>query len=83
MGETMTVLCGRCHVAVEQRVNPDGQVMVVCPTCGQSDTLENAAREAGEYLTDKLMRQGMAGLDMPGITITHPPQRAYRFIVAD
>jgi ribosome-binding protein aMBF1 (putative translation factor) len=83
MGEAKTVLCGSCHVGVEQRVNPDGQMMVVCPTCGQSDTLENAAREAGEYLTDKLMREGMAGHKMPGITVTHPPQRNYRFILAD
>lgn len=49
MGETKTVLCGRCHVAVEERANPDGQMMAVCPTCGESDTGENAVGEAADW----------------------------------
>jgi hypothetical protein len=84
MDETKPILCGRCHVDIEHRVNPEGQTMVVCPNCGQSDTPENVAREAAEYLTDKTIREGMAGFgNMPGITVTSPPQREYRFIVTD
>jgi hypothetical protein len=82
MSETKTVLCGICHVPVEKRINPDGQMMVVCPTCWQSDTTENAVREAGENLVHKLISEAMSG-HSPGITVTHPPQRSYRFIFAD
>jgi hypothetical protein len=83
MGETKTILCGNCHVAVEQRVDPNGNTTVVCPNCRQNDTVENAVREAGEHLIDKTMRQAFAGFDSPGMTVTQPPQRNYRFIMGD
>jgi hypothetical protein len=83
MDETKPILCGRCHISVEQRFNTEGHMMLVCPTCGEIDTLENAAREASEYFIDKTMREGLTGLDAPGVTVTHPPQRNYRFILAD
>ena len=73
MDETTTILCGSCHIAVEQRVNPDGQGMAICPTCGQSDTRENALREAGEYLVDKTMRDFASSNDMPGRHNDHKP----------
>jgi hypothetical protein len=48
--ETRPVLCGKCHVAIEQRANPETQtILAVCPNCGETDTLDNAVREAGEY----------------------------------
>lgn len=83
MGQPMTILCGSCHVAVEKGVDPNSQMMAVCPCCGQSDTLENAAREAPEYFTDKAVRESFAMLDNPGITVTHSPERNYRFIMTD
>jgi hypothetical protein len=89
MSETKTVLCGRCHIAVEERANSDGQVMAVCPTCGESDTVENAVGEAADYLTDKIAREAMAPFEnMPStnfmkVMVTHSPQRTYRFILAD
>ena len=81
------VLCGNCRVNVEERAEPDGQVMAVCPSCGQTDTLDNAIREATEYFTDKLTREMLKPLDnMPSnefvkVTVTQPSQRTYRFIV--
>jgi NAD-dependent SIR2 family protein deacetylase len=89
MGETKTVLCGSCHVAVEERANPDGHMMAVCPTCGESDTVENAVGEAADYLTNKIAREAMAPFEnIPSskfmkVTVTHPPERHYRFILAD
>jgi NAD-dependent SIR2 family protein deacetylase len=89
MGETKTILCGRCHVAVEERTNPDGQVLAVCPTCGESDTVENAVGEAGDYFADKVAREALAGFEnIPSspfmkVTVTHSTERSYRFILAD
>lgn len=85
--ETNPILCGRCHVEVEERANLDGQMMAICPTCGASDTVENAVREAGEYLTDKLAREMLDPFEnIPSspflkVTVTHSPQRTYRFIL--
>ena len=81
MSETRTVLCGVCHIPVEQRANAQGNAILVCPTCGNSDGVENASREAAEYLTDKLMRELMPESNGPGMTVTHPPKRSFRFIV--
>ena len=83
MSETKTILCGICLVPVERRINPDVQMMAVCPNCGQIDTPENAVGEAGKYLIDKLTRETLAELDSPDITVTQPSQRSYRFIFAD
>ena len=89
MSETQTkqVLCGTCHVNIEQRTDPNGQEMAVCPQCGRTDTLDNAIREATEYFADKLTREMLSPLDnMPSndfvkVTVTHSPERTYRFIV--
>ncbi|HUZ34039.1 MAG TPA: hypothetical protein VMV19_18315 [Xanthobacteraceae bacterium] len=84
---TKQVLCGACNIEVEQRTDPNGQVMAVCPRCGNSDTLENAIREATEYFADKLTREALGPLErMPSsnfvkVTVTHSPQRSFRFIV--
>jgi hypothetical protein len=83
MSETKTILCGICHVPVERRINPDAQMMAVCANCGQIDTPENAVGEAGRHLIDKLTRETLAEFDAPGITVTQPPKRSYRFIFAD
>lgn len=79
--ETRTVLCGVCHIPVIQRADAQGDLMLVCPTCGASDSAENASREAAEYLTDKLMREMLPESKGPGMMVTHPPKRGFRFIV--
>src|SRR5437763_684239 len=53
--ETRPILCGRCHVGVEKRTDPNGQEMAFCPNCGESDTIENAIGEAADYLTNKTL----------------------------
>lgn len=85
MTETKQVLCGYCRVNIEERTDPNGQIMAVCPSCGNADTLNNAIREAGEYFTDKLMREAFSPDRFPKsnfvtVTVTHDPERQYRFI---
>jgi hypothetical protein len=87
MSETKQVLCGQCHVNVEQGTDPNGQETATCPQCGRTDTLENAIREATEYFTDKLTREMLSPLDsIPSndfvkVTVTYEPERIYRFIL--
>jgi hypothetical protein len=81
--ETRPILCGVCQVPVSQGTDPQGNATLVCPRCGISDSAENAIREAGEYFVDKLMREGLPEINSPGMTITHPPKRSFRFILGD
>ncbi len=82
------LLCGACKVPVEGRTDANGHQTVPCPTCGETDTLENATREADEREADKLVggmfdnfKSSQSGFLK--VTVTKPPQRAYRFIIGD
>jgi hypothetical protein len=81
--EVRPVFCGVCNVPVNEGTDAQGNALVICPSCGVSDTPENAVREAGEYLIDKLMRESLPESNSPGMTITHPPKRSFRFILSD
>jgi hypothetical protein len=82
------LLCGKCRVPVEGSTDSNGHEIATCPKCGESDTFENATREAGEHVADKLVRDMFNGIGESTrgssiMTITHPPQRSYRFITSD
>ncbi len=49
------LLCGRCGVWVEISLDTYGEAVVLCPTCGEGDTLANARREAGVHQAHKLL----------------------------
>jgi hypothetical protein len=68
------ILCGICHVPVNEGNDAEGHAVVVFPSCGASDSAENAVQEATEYLLDKVMRE-----EPP----EDPPKRSYRFILGD
>jgi hypothetical protein len=81
------ILCGKCHVEVEQRVDDEGNNLAVCPSCGVSDTVDNAIRDAADYLTEKIARDAlkpferMRSTPTMKVTVTHAPEREHRFIV--
>jgi hypothetical protein len=72
--EADPILCGICHVPVNEGIDAQGHAAVVCPSCGASDSAENAVQEATEYFLDKVMRE-----EPP----EDPPKRSYRFILGD
>jgi len=57
-GNTKTIKCARCKVAVEISTNANSQSVVRCPSCGLTDTLKNVEREiadlAEEYVGEQL-----------------------------
>jgi transposase len=82
------ILCGKCHVPVEGRVDEDGNRTVTCPNCGEHDTLENAAREAVKKVASETLRNalGPAGVSRRGaitITVKHPADGQFRFIFGE
>ena len=81
--EADPILCGRCQVPVNEGIDAQGHAAVVCPSCGASDSAENAVQEATEYLLDKLMREDPPDGSSGGMTVTDPPKRSYRFILGD
>lgn len=44
------VVCGDCQVSAESVTNDDGDDEIVCPNCGQKDSLKDAHEIVQEYL---------------------------------
>ena len=84
---TMTLLCERCRMAVNERTEPDGHKMAVCQSCGVTDTLNNAVHEAATCFADKSARDATTPFEQIRqspffkVTVSHPPERNYRFIL--
>jgi hypothetical protein len=88
MSETRPILCGHCHVGIEGRADAHGNEEAFCPRCGQSDTLENAIREAGEsaayFLAEQLgstFADAFRCSDTFKVTKHHLPERRFRFVM--
>jgi hypothetical protein len=88
MSEIKTIFCGHCRVEIEGRTDAYGNQEAVCPVCGQTDTIENAVREAGECAAYELAKQFGSTIadtfrDSDGFKVTaeHLPERSFRFIV--
>jgi hypothetical protein len=61
--ESCPLICARCHVRLKGSGDPNDNATVFCPECGESDTLENAIREATEHFVDEQVH-GMLGNSM-------------------
>ncbi len=61
--ESTPLLCGRCRVRVEISLDRYGEAVVLCPNCGEGDTLTNARREAGLHEAHKLLSIMLRGAD--------------------
>jgi hypothetical protein len=90
MTEHRDILCGSCKVVMQERTEPNGQVMGVCPSCGETDTLENIMREVSDYMVSKVaddlldpFTRNTQDHSFIKITVTKPEKRSYRFIASD
>ena len=82
------IKCACCNVVLEPRAKPDPQVVLFCPQCGISDTLENVQREAAEFAMEHMQKQfsliaenafrGTKNVELTGDVI---PERAHRFVI--
>jgi hypothetical protein len=77
-------LCARCKEPLEIVADSEPEALV-CPTCGEVDTVENVTREVGEYITEKMFSDMLrnAAQGSSALTFTEGPKRAYRFIAKD
>lgn len=79
-------ICGAGEREPDVFLNDEGAQQVVCHGCGQTDTLEDAKRIAGEHLTQELMPglQDIIGGAVKGskvmkFTPKRQSQRTYRW----
>jgi hypothetical protein len=82
MGENRTLLCGRCNVRLDVPADAGDDSIVSCPACGESDTLKNALREAGEHFAHKLLSRMLRGADSESSAPGAEPRPAlyFRFV---
>lgn len=72
---------------LEGPADPQPCDMVSCPCCGETDTLENAIREAGEHATQKMaesiramVKNSVRESDFIKVTSRDIPKKSYRFV---
>jgi hypothetical protein len=51
------ILCGTCRAPVKLTIDAAWRATVACPSCGATDTFDNAANEAGAHLADSRARE--------------------------
>ncbi len=71
----LLILCGRCRLPVEFSAASGRDTTVCCPTCGQSDTLEEARREAAQHTAHRLLSSMLSGL-----RAKDQPELYFRFV---
>lgn len=83
------VICGRCKVEPELVENADGNAEVVCPSCGQRDNANDAARIAGEQAMDaaarhfqSAVRSGVVGSKFVIFEAKRVPNRTFNWHAA-
>jgi hypothetical protein len=67
-GEAQQILCGRCKVPIGVSDSSSWEPTVTCPICGQSGTLEEARREAGQHAAHRLLSRMLDVLDRPELS---------------
>jgi hypothetical protein len=80
-----TAVCARCKIPLEITTNLEVDNFLACPVCGEGDTVENVAREVGEYVVEKRFSNMLRGAaeNSTALTFTEGPKRVYRFVADD
>jgi len=78
------LLCGRCLVRLDVSADADDETTVHCPRCGESDTLRNATREAGQHFAHTFLSSMLMGaVSALSLPATRQAPLHYRFVEAD
>ena len=67
------ILCGRCRTAVVCEAVSEGEAIVRCPICGESDTLVAARREASRHTAYAFLQRALKPIKAGA------PEVSYRF----
>ena len=86
--ETRPIFCGVCETEAKARVDADGEVQVVCPTCGREDRFKEAVQAAVEHAMRQLLDGSLGRVttgsnDFVKITIKRSPQSESRWFFKD
>ncbi len=87
VSDTVSVLCGKCKVAVDGPTNPKSKDIFTCPKCGRSDNFKNVMASVEKHTLD-LMSNHMSdalngstrGNKLVKFTGKRIPNRSYPFV---
>jgi hypothetical protein len=87
MSDSCPLLCSLCRIQAKGILDDDNEVIVTCPSCGATNTLENAALEAAKYVAnkeiDKMFRDALSGSRIMQYIPNPTPDPIPRFIRED
>jgi hypothetical protein len=77
--------CNKCKAALTGPAEPNAESALICPVCGENDTLENVRVEVHQFLQEeeaKALGSMMRKSRSDALTFTEKPipERIYRFI---
>ena len=79
--------CGRCKTPLESPAEPKPDSVRRCPSCGESDTLENVRRIIGEFVQEQatdalgaMLRDVTSRSGALTLSEIPRPKRVYRFV---
>jgi hypothetical protein len=77
MSSGSPIFCGRCLAPVKLMIDASWVSIIVCPSCGQTDTFSNAFKEADEYAAAYFRGEIT---DERGQALQNNPLRRFRFV---
>ncbi len=88
MTEQKQVLCASCKCALQGPANPQLSDMLVCPICGNGDTVDVVNAEVGNYIQEQMSQaihkaftNGIGTTRSFKVTSDFQPKGGHRFIV--
>ena len=81
------ILCSTCRVTPDQKADDVGNAVAACPSCGQSDKIDEVRREVLGQMFHETVRQGVgpdirpSGNSFVNIGIEGPKPRSFRWIM--
>ena len=86
-GDTHTILCGKCKVALQGPSDGKDENVFSCPSCGASDTRKDVLRIVAQYVEEvtaralqESMRKATRGSKFLKLTAKPIPKRSYKYV---
>jgi phage FluMu protein Com len=88
VSDVKQIKCARCDCALQGPANAQAHDRVVCPECGEGDTLDRVLAEVGEYVKEQAaaslsqsISKGAKGSKFLKVTSNFKPKGGHRFVM--
>ena len=82
--------CGKCQAPLHGPEKPEPDSMLICPTCGESDTFENVKGIVGQFVQEQaadalgdMLRNVRRNSESLTFRETQRPKTTYRFVAIE